>query len=262
MINRYFSGVVCFFGLCLAVGASLLRVEAVEVELSGNDLPELQELLQAYIEANGGLANIQGMTSLVANGEIQDANGQMYPFKLYRKRPDKMRFQLTLPNGVERVTAFDGEIGFSMISRSGMPDEVSEMGESEALALKETSSLDGPFFLLRGRPEWLDLVAEVTVEEEPAYEIKIKDAANSFYDRIWIGQEHFQEVKLSRSLLEETKGLILEEIYFSDFVKIRGMWVAKTIRYEHDGEFVQMIHIDRLRANAGIFDSYFMKPQD
>jgi hypothetical protein len=229
--------------------------------VAADDLPSITELQHAYIKENGGLANIQNLTSLVANGEILDSETAQYPFKLYRKRPDKMRFQLSLPNGVERMTCFDGRHGFTVISRPDMPDEILDLSPAENEALQVTSSLDGPFFQLRARPEYLEVVAEVLVDGSAAYEIEVKEEAHSIYDRVWISQEHFQEVKLSRPIKEEGQPVNVEEIYFSNFEKIQGMWVAKSIRYEMDGQQVQAIQIDRLRANIGIFDNYFAKPK-
>jgi hypothetical protein len=53
----------------------------------------------------------------------------------------------------------------------------------------------------------------------------------------------------------------LEEIYLSDFVQTRGVWLAKNIRHEQAGELTKQIVIDRVKANVGIFDSFFVKPK-
>jgi hypothetical protein len=227
---------------------------------AAGELPPIMDLQRSYIAANGGLANIQELSSLIADGEITDADGNRHSFKLYRKRPDLMRMQVDLP-GRMQVTTFDGSNGYKLISREGAPDEVVDLNEEETLALEMSSSMDGPLFQLRSRPERLEVVAEVEVDGESAYEITISDSADSMYDRVWISQEHYQEVKLTRPLDAGEGGVALEEIYFSDFEKVRGMWVAKLIRYERGGEHIQTVRIDRLRANVGIFDSFFSKPK-
>ena len=72
------------------------------------------DLQQAYIEANGGLANIQALSSLILDGVMTNAEGEAYEFKLYKKRPDLMRMQIDLPQG-SQLTVFDGRRGFELL---------------------------------------------------------------------------------------------------------------------------------------------------
>lgn len=253
MIRRLYTRYVYLIGLCFVV--------YVPHSWAANKLPPVMDLQRSYIAENGGLANIQELSSLVASGDILDAEGNAHPFKLYRKRPDLMRIQIDLPQGAQ-MTIFDGRQAFRVVSRMGVPDKTIDLDTQEHLELKATSTMDGPFFALRSRPEQLEVVAEVEVDGQPAYEIAIGEGARSIYDRIWISQEHFQEVKILRPLQSNEGGAEFEEIYFSDFEKIRGMWVAKLIRYERNGKHVQTVRIDRVRANVGVFDSFFARPKN
>jgi len=229
--------------------------------MAADDLPSVLDLQRSYVEANGGLSNIQELSSLIASGQIEDLEGGSHEFKLFRKRPDKMRIQVTLP-GAKQMTIFDGEQAFRVVSVRGAPDQIVEISASETSQISADSAMDGPFFQLRGRPEWLEVVAVVDVDGEPAYEIVVSESANSPYERLWVSQEHHQEVKLSRRIELEDGQTSLQEIYFSDFEKIRGIWLAKQIRYENDGQIVQVVAIERVRSNVGIFDSYFAKPEN
>lgn len=229
--------------------------------VAADELPSILDLQRSYVEANGGLVNIQELSSLIASGHIKDAEGEAYGFKLIRKRPDKMRLQMSLPS-VEKVTVCDGKQAFSVFSVRGSPDEIVAIHGGELSQLTAESSLDGPFFNLRSRPEWLQVVAEVDVDGALAYEILISEQANSSYERIWISKEHLQEVKLSRRIESEDGDRSLEEIYFNDFDKVKGIWLAKRIRYERDGQIYQTVEIDRVRVNVGISDSYFAVPEN
>jgi hypothetical protein len=156
---------------------------------------------------------------------------------------------------------FDGNRGFQVFSRRGEKAEVVEMDAAESARLRLDSSIDGLFFQLRSRPEWLEVVAEVEVDGVPAYEVAIGDEAESSYDRLWLGREHAQEVKLSRHWQSEDGGEVVEEIYFSEFEQVNGVWFARLSRIMRGGELMQTLRIDRVRANAGIFDSYFRRPK-
>lgn len=227
---------------------------------SADDLPTILDLQRAYVEANGGYSNLQALNSMVASGQVIDMDDHRHDFKMYRKRPDKMRMQLDLPSR-SLVTISDGERVFQQILVRGAKDVVQELVGQDAEQTKADGTLDGPFYQLRTRPDWLELVAEVDVAGVPSYEILIDERAKSPYQRVWIGKENQQEVKLSRTIVSEDGAEVLEEIFFSEFEQVRGVWLARHIRYVHDGEFVQAVQIDKVTANVGLFDSFFAEPK-
>jgi outer membrane lipoprotein-sorting protein len=222
-------------------------------------LPSVADLMQAYVDENGGHVNIQSMTSLIASGTVIVAQDVRYDFKLYRKRPNLMRIQVDLLSKM-MTTISDGSRVFRQISRGDQTLELRELVGEEAAFVRSDSRMDGPFYYLRSRPEFLEVVAEVEVNGTPAYEVAVHENADSVYDRIWISQENYQELKLSRKIEVEGQGTVLEETYYSDFDRVRGVWIAKTIHYYRDGAFFQSVLIDSAKANVGIFDTYFSKP--
>lgn len=259
----------CMFGLFFV--SSLFALAAEDAMPSSSpellevapeaELPSVSDLLQAYVEANGGHVNIQTMTSLIASGVVVDTEDTQFDFKLYRKRPNLMRIQVDLPYNTI-TTISDGHRVFRQMAQGAQVRKLEELSGDEAASVRSDSAMDGPFYRLRARPDWLEVVAEVEVNGTPAYEVLVHEDADSMYERIWISQENFQELKLARKIEVEGQGSVLEETYFSDFDRVRGVWVAKKIRYYRDGVFFQTVLIDSIRANAGIFDSYFSKPTD
>jgi hypothetical protein len=238
----------------------LLLLASVQITSAEDVLPSPMDLQQAYIEANGGLANIQALSSLILDGVMTNAEGEAYEFKLYKKRPDLMRMQIDLPQG-SQWTVFDGRRGFELLLRQGEAARLIELDVDASEKAKFEARMDGIFYHLRGRSEWFEVVSEVEIEGKPAFEIVISEAADLPYERLWIGTEHFQEVKLRRKASLEAGRECLEEIYFSDFEQIRGVWLAKTVRFERDGNFFQSVCINKVRANVGLFDSLFKKPK-
>ncbi|MDQ8193328.1 hypothetical protein QEH59_02755 [Coraliomargarita sp. SDUM461004] len=241
---------------CLMVVFTVVGFDSL---LAADELPSAADLLGAYVESNGGHANIQSLTSLAVSGVVVDDEANRYDFKLYRKRPNKMRMQLELEN-YSLMTVSDGDRVYQQVFVQGVPRSVQELEGALAAQTIADSSLDGPFYQLRTRPDWLRVVAEVEVEGEPSYEIEVSEAANSTYQRIWISSEHQQEIKLSRLVLNQEGEEVSEEIYFSDFDQIRGVWLAHCMRYFRDGELTQTVQIEKVSVNVGLFDSYFSKP--
>lgn len=84
-------------------------------------LPPADQLLDKYLNAIGGEAALQKVTSRVEKGKIS-ANGQQLPIEVYAKAPDKRISTMHLPNG-ESITAFDGKQGW--LSNAGHPHMMS-----------------------------------------------------------------------------------------------------------------------------------------
>lgn len=238
----------------------LCLLSCLQEVVAEDSLPSILDLQSSYLEANGGLFNIQALSSLIASGHVINAEGEGYDFKLYRKRPNMMSTQIDF-GYASSATVFNGREAFRIISSPRAADQVIDIEGAEADQIEADSTLDGPFFQLIGQPEWLEVISESEVNGVLAYEIAISEAAGSRYERLWISQEHHQEVKLTRVIENETSEPVIEEIYFSDFDQIRGVWLAKDIRYEREGVLIQRVVINRVRANVGIFDSFFAKPK-
>ena len=80
-------------------------------------LPPADQVLDKYLAAIGGDAELQKVTSRVEKGNIT-ANGHQLPIEVYEKAPDKRLSVMHLPNG-ESITAFDGTQGW--LSNNGHP---------------------------------------------------------------------------------------------------------------------------------------------
>lgn len=251
MVERNFSK----FSLLLV--GSFLNLAGLSAQ---DSLPSVMDLQRSYIEKNGGLSNIQALKSLVVFGKILDGSGDSLDFKLYRKRPNFYRMQLERPN-VNIITAHDGKKTQRKIKSRVDGYQMVELSDVEKESIRQNSEFDGPFYQLRGRPEWLTLVGLTEVNEIPAYELEVSAEADSRYERIWLHAEHYQEIKLRKRPIdrEETETGAPEEIFFSGFDQVDGVWLAKQIDQMKGENRLLTIKIDRVRANVGLFDTFFEK---
>lgn len=80
-------------------------------------MPPADQLLDKYLSAIGGDAELQKVTSRVEKGNIT-ANGHQLPIEIYEKAPAKRLSVMHMPNG-ESITAFDGTQGW--LSNNGHP---------------------------------------------------------------------------------------------------------------------------------------------
>lgn len=219
------------------------------------------DLQRAHIEKNGGLSNIQSLKSLVIHGEILDKSSESLPFKLFRKRPNFYRMQIERP-GLTILSAHNGTKTQRKVELANGEERLVELTAAEIEAIEQSSRFDGAFFELRGRPEWLQLVGVTEVDGMLAYELEVSPEADSHYETIWLHAEHYQEVKLRKRAIEGSGAEGVEstdEIYFSDFDQVRGVWFSRNVVQMSAGARVLTIQIDRVRPNVGLFDSFFEK---
>lgn len=104
------------------------------------------------------------------------------------------------------------------------------------------------------------LVATREVNGELTYEISVAEAEDVLYQRIWLHQEHFYEMKLSRQVVDESGEVSEVGIFLSDSQRVGGIWSARHLQFFKNQDMVQEVVLDKIRANVGLFDSYFEKP--
>jgi photosynthetic reaction center cytochrome c subunit len=91
----------------MAMGAPV-KAEGEAKESAG---PSGDQLLDKYVQASGGAAAIDKVTSRVMKGTI-DVGGKAISIDIYSKDPDKRISLMHMPEG-ESVTAFDGHEGWT-----------------------------------------------------------------------------------------------------------------------------------------------------
>lgn len=252
---RVFGAVIAVFCICMTSVSS-----AEDTVAEGDEMPATRELVSAYIKANGGLGNIQGVTSIAASGKVILTDGEPQEFKLYLKRPNLIRVQFRGEGG-DYSKIYNGKEAFEMYSNELGEIATRPLSQEVLEEFRLDANVDGRFFQLRDEYEVIEVVGLTEVNGEPAYELLIGEEAESVFQRIWLHEEYLYELKMSR-MLENAEGPeILEELYMSDFEQVRGVWTAKKVARHYDGQLVQEIVFDRVRANVGLYDSFFDKPK-
>lgn len=228
--------------------------------LPATNLPSALELYQNYIDANGGRINMASLSTLLVKGSLIQSDGESVDFKLYRKRPQMMRMKYEFDRyQVEQIS--DGIEAWQVVSPNVGESSIFDITGEALESLLRDNKMEGPFFHAGMRDDWIVPVAEEEVRGQMAIRIEVSPEANIGYDVLWLSSENFQEVKLQRSLSREASNEAekVEEIYFTEFDKVAGIWLANEIEYFTDGELTQRVLINEVRANVGIFDSYFEK---
>ena len=203
---------------------------------------------------------MNSLVSIAAFGVVTFDGGDTADFKLYLKRPNLMRIQMT-KNNEEYSKIYDGKNGYISFKDDMGTTTIRPITGDALDGLRQDANLDGKFYQISDEPQCLEIVGLSEVNGEPAYEILIAQEAGFNYQRMWIHEEHFYEMKMSRTTLDELGAEIVEELIMSDFTRLKGVWAAKRIsRYSGD-KLVQDVKIDRFRHNIGLFNELFEKPE-
>lgn len=222
-------------------------------------LPTLMELHIEHVNANGGRAELAKVQSIMVTGKlsIPDSDEETR-ITYYKKRPNKMRVSVSR-DPVQIETMYNGKKAWTVF-RGPNGEDINEVTDAqELLETAQNSRFEGPFQSLMGNEELATPVAFEEVEGQEAIRIEVKPEANLPFDTIWISRENFQEIKVTKTIVDQNapEKPLLNEIFYENFEQVEGVWFAKTSRYFMDGKQQQLIEVDKIRLNPGIYDSYF-----
>jgi photosynthetic reaction center cytochrome c subunit len=114
------------------------RPEPEKADATAPALPGADEILNKYIQAVGGAAALEKITSRVEKGTISIGQQQL-PVEVLAKAPNKRISLVHTPNG-DNITAFDGHAGW-LGNPGGRPPREMSAPENEAIGF------DAPFYL-------------------------------------------------------------------------------------------------------------------
>ena len=220
-------------------------------------LPSLYELYRGFIINNGGEKNMLELNSIIVSGQIiQD--DQKVKFRLYRKRPNKMRLTVSFDN-FEISTIFNGEIGWQEVTSRSELVALTKIEGDELALLKTDSMFDSPFYAAFNKRKLITVAAIEEVNGEEAVSLDFDPAGKFGFDSIWLSLENYQEVKMLRGLPNDSgkSELSKEEIYYDRFSLIKGVYWARIMQHFVEGAMTKEVIIEDVKPNAGVFDAYF-----
>lgn len=222
-------------------------------------LPTALQLYRDYIKASGGLAHLAELNSIKMSGYmILGEGGDKVPVSIFRKRPNKMRVKIEFP-GHTTETIFDGKVGVRRYLNAS--DELVQnediVGE-ELEQISRSGSMDGLFHQLGARLDEAESIAWDEVSGVPSIRIDLIEGNHFGYQVIWLDKETLQENKLMKVLKDSKTGEnAVEEVFFEEMDQTGGYFFPRVSRTFIDGELQKELHIERIRVNPGIFDSFF-----
>lgn len=260
-ISLRFRWLVVRAGLVLAVMSVLFSsaAEAQAQSTGGRQLLTTPEaVLNAYIDANGGMDLVMNIRSVRLTGSVTE-DGATYDIVLVKKRPN-MRKIIMRYQGRRITLGFDGTTAWREVTGPGGRHYATIEGEAYD-AFVEESQFDGPLVDWEKRGNKVKLLRTEEMGRTDAYVIEVIQA-NGKQSEIWIESQTMQEVKTISYRPGPDGTMVKIETLMSDYRKFDGIWMALTVERFVDGKSVSLMKITDLNTNFGVFDSYFTPPAE
>jgi outer membrane lipoprotein-sorting protein len=221
---------------------------------------DVDEIVAEHLEARGGAEKISAIETARLTGTMSMGGGQVEaPFVMKWKRPNKLRFEITL-QGMVGIQAWDGESGWALMPFQG-DTTAQPIPEDDAKDLAEQADfLEGPFINSEQKGYTVELIGEEDVEGTPAYKLKVTnkhgDVSNVYFDA-----EYFLEIKSEGK--RSVRGQEIEyESNPGDYKEVDGIVFPHSIAQHIKGApGGQVLTIETIELDVEIDDADFDMPQ-
>jgi photosynthetic reaction center cytochrome c subunit len=229
---------------------SLAGPSMAEPEVKPSAGPTADELLEKFVQADGGTAAIDGITSRVMRGTI-DFSGKSFPIDIYSKAPDQRISFTHLPEG-ESVTAFNGHEGW--LSMTNRPPRDMQGSDLEAAAIDAELHLATH---LKQMFRSAEVRGTEKIDDQTAY-VFLGQRENKPPMLLYFDQKSGLLLRMVR-FADTALGLLPTQIDYADYkendgVKVPLRWTLS----RPEGRFT--IQISEIQQNVPVEESKFVKP--
>jgi len=208
-------------------------------------------IIDRYLEAVGGVAALQRVSSLTKKGTIELGAGITFPIQIALKQPDLRCVHISFPNG-ESDEVEKGGIGWSLVP--GRP--LHEMSKEEAASARVDAD---PSFVSRLKETFvkLEVRPDVQIGDNTVAVLRASKSTEAPV-RLYFDKKSGLLVRLVR-YVNSPLGRNPTQIDYSDYREVAGMrlpfrWTVA----QPQGHFT--VQLSEVQVNVPIDDSRFAKP--
>ncbi len=212
-----------------------------------------KEILQKMIDAQGGKKAIESIDDATLTGTIElIQQGLSGPITMYRKEPNKIRFDVELM-GMVISQAYDGTLAWWTNPQTLA---VEEMPVSEAADMKREALPRDSIFNPEKYGISYDYKGKEQIEEKDHFVIE-QTFADGFVATLYVDCATYLTTK-SKGTISSDMGEMEFEQFASDYKKVRGIVTAHKITTYVNGAESRIITITDIQYNTGLEDSLFV----
>jgi zinc protease len=240
--------------LCLAV-ISVLKSPVHGADQAGpSSMPTVDQVLDKYVQALGGKAAIEKMTTLVMKGKVDvPSTGESGSMETYRKAPNKEMQMLNIPSNGPSQRGFDGTVGWNWDPDSGSSD----MSPAELAAMKLESDFYRDIRLKELYPK-ISLKGKERVGDREAYVVEAPHEDGSS-EKMYFDTETGLLIQSEVPIDVPDEGKTIVNCQYEDYREVEGVKVPFTIR-QTSADFDYVIKLSEAKYNVPVDDAKFKKP--
>lgn len=227
--------------------------QATQTKPAGS-LPTTDQIIAKYVEALGGKAAIEKVTSRVQKGTFEiPAMGVAGSTEVYEKAPNKTMSVIDIPGYGTVQQGFDGAVAWSQDPQSGLR----EKSGVELIDAKLDAEMYKPLKAKELYPT-LTVVGKEKVGEKEAYVVDAKPAAGS--PEKWYFDTQTGLMIRQDSEREGPNGREKTEVYLENYKDVEGIKLPHTVRIVTP-QMSMVLQTTEVKQNVPVEDTKFAKPK-
>lgn len=217
----------------------------------------LDQVMDKYYEARGGLDKIKDVKSARMTGKMMMGPQMEAPFVITWVRPDAVRMEFEI-QGMKGVQAASGDEGWMHMPFMGQ-SAPQAMTEAEMKALEDMKDFDGALVDWKKKGHTLELVGKEEVEGTQAYKLKMTQADGDVSHH-FIDAEHFVEIKSAAK--QNMGGMEMDiESTMGDYKEVDGLMFAHAIEQKAKGAPTgQSFVVEKIELDVSVDPGVFAMP--
>jgi outer membrane lipoprotein-sorting protein len=217
------------------------------------DMPTVDQILDKYVQALGGKAAMEKITSRASKGTFEIAAfGASGSAEIWEKAPNKSALKLDIPGFGLVLEGFNGTVAWAQDPQSGLR----EKSGAELAATKLDADFHKPLKLKQLYPK-ITLKGKEKVGDKDAYVLTAtpaEGAPETWYFDATTGLQ--TKMDLER---ESPQGKMAVQVFQEDYKEVDGIKIPHTIR-QITSAFTIIIKLDEVKHNVPVDDTKFNKP--
>ncbi len=218
------------------------------------DDPALEALLERHIEALGGRVAMQSIKTLRESGLIISADEKDKKLLLVRKRPNLIRLNI-IADEIRLIVGYDGKEVWYYYDFHGERKSPEEKHE-ELSAIKRDSFFWPPPSEFEDTAYHFEQLEDEEINGKSQYVVKLTIEGMPGHELFYLDQNTMMISR--RTVFAGDETTIITD--YSAYRLVNGVRMPYRMETTSDKGKTVTITMDSIKANKGVFDSYFEKP--
>jgi zinc protease len=221
--------------------------------------PTVDQIIDTYVEAIGGKAALEKVTSRVSKGTAEVVGmAEKGTIEVYEQAPDKMARILKVPGAGARAWGFNGKLGWAFNPASG---QIEERKGKDLIAAKTEADF---YQALKLREHYSKLtvkgVEKIQYRDGPR-ETNVIEAKTASGDSEKLYFDTTSGLLIRHDTWEDSdEGKVLIREFLLDYTEVDGVKIPFTSR-QAEGKNVLILRFTEVRQNVAIEEGRFNKPR-